>query len=135
MVINFLSREMAFDALDVVMYLRGKGGSEETYHRFVSNLEEGLERIENGEMGPISNSVIYDAVYAAYPFIKPYSDQMQLSLVKDIPNRLRNHLIWKDYNQEEIDNLTNFCKTFHDISLERRSENVPRIEEYLGELE
>ena len=134
MVVNFLSRNTAFDALDTMMYLRGTGGSEEIYCRFVSSLEEGIKRIEKEEMPPISESVIYDAMENIY-HMEGYSDFMRLAMVKDIPNRLRCHLRRGEFYQEEIDNLANFCKEFHDISLQRRSENIPRIEEIFGSLE
>jgi len=116
------------------MYLRGVGGSEDKYYRFVSTLEEGVERIESKEMYSISKSVIYDAMDKIY-HMEGYSDLMRLSMVKDIPNRLRDHLKRGEFYQEEIDNLANFCKAFHDISLQRRSENIPRIEEIFGSLE
>ena len=84
------------------------------------------------EMPPISESVIYDAMDKIY-HMEGYSDFMRLAMVKDIPNRLKNHLKRGEFCQEEIDNLANFCKEFHDIALQRRSENIPRVEEYLGE--
>ncbi len=135
MVVNFLSRELAFDALDTMMYLKGVGGSEEVYYRFVSALEEGLGRIEKEDMPPISEKVIYDAMDIAYPFIAGYSDFMRFAMAKDIPNRLRDHLKYNEFEDEEINNLASFCKAFHDIALNRRSENIPRVEEMLGKLE
>jgi|APSaa5957512622_1039677.scaffolds.fasta_scaffold189576_1 hypothetical protein len=135
MIVNFLSREIAFNALDSMQYLREKGGSEEIYTAFISELEKGIDRIKKGDMGQISKSVIYGAMDIAYPFIEPFSDQMRLSLIGAIPNRLRYHLEQGGFHQEEINNLANFCKAFHDISLKRRSENIPRVEKLLGDLE
>jgi hypothetical protein len=132
MVINFLSNKITFNALDSMLYLLEKGGSEENYNNFISCLEEGVERMEKGEMGPISESVIYGAMDHAYPYIIPFSDLMRFSLIKSIPQRLRDHLKYGEFHQKEIDNLANFCKEFHELSLERRSENIPRVEQILG---
>jgi len=129
-VVNFLANNVVFSALNSMLFLYGKAGSEEDLVYFVDMLEQGIERLSEGNMGDRSSEVLYQTLekYLGNNFEREYC----LDEAREIVGRLR---MYNDLENEERRNLGDFCRYFHEASISARQKVIPEIEKVLGKLE